>query len=91
MNSETFMNSISTKKPDMGNKIRFVDKEPVDSYSPALPIVLLILGIGIVSSFFVYLLLNTKYVSRRMKWFVKNSDKQSVDVDGDYLINGMYL
>ena len=39
-------------------------------------------------------LINTKYFNRQLKRLnnkIKNNNKKNVDVEGDYLINGMYL
>jgi hypothetical protein len=57
-----------------------------------MAIIILILGVSMMIGFFGYLVLNTRYVTKKFKWFnqVKKQNK-NVDVDGDYLINGMYL
>lgn len=60
-------------------------------------IFILIIGCMLVVSFFVFIALSTKYLSKRLRIMnlIKNdkskSNTQNVDVDGDYLINGLYL
>lgn len=79
---------------NLGNKdkIYFTDKSLVSDSSSniALAVFLLVLGVSLVMMLFVYLFLNTKYVNRRLNR-LKSSDSKNVDVDADYLINGMYL
>jgi hypothetical protein len=56
-------------------------------------IVLLVLGCSLVVAFFVYVILSTRFV-RKIKWVgdkLPGVGQKNVDVDGDYLINGMYL
>jgi len=59
-----------------------------------LAVSLLLLGLSIFFSFFVFLILSSKYVKKRIDLklfkFAVNENK-NVEVDGDYLINGMYL
>lgn len=60
-------------------------------------VVILLIGCLLVSSFFIYLALSTKYVSKKLRILsLLGADKakssaQNVDADGDYLINGLYL
>lgn len=83
---------------DQDDKIYFSEKE--NAFTPTSSIVtaiiLLILGISLVIALFTYLIMSTKYVSKRVKWVKKfNMKHKNVDVDptleADYLINGMYL
>lgn len=73
------------------NKIYFInkDKAVTSSSNMMLAIFLLVLGISIVIMLFSYLILSTKYVNRRLNKLQKRNN--NVDVDADYLINGMYL
>ena len=73
------------------NKIYFINKEKAvtSSSNVMLAIFLLVLGISIVIMLFSYLILSTKYVNRRLNKLQKRNN--NVDVDADYLINGMYL
>ncbi len=57
-----------------------------------MAIIILILGISMMIGCFGYLVLSTRYVTKRFKWLKQiKQQNQNVDVDGDYLINGMYL
>lgn len=78
------------------NKVYFRDSD--DNRSPmsgtTMAIVLLILGCALVVSFFTYVLLSTRFFRKKIKWVgnkLPGSAQKNVDVDGDYLINGMYL
>ena len=75
------------------DKQYFTNKDLAKSSSGnvSVAIILLVLGVSIVVAFFVYLVLTTKYVSRRIKLFERKEENKNVEVDGDYLINGMYL
>ena len=75
------------------DKQYFTDKDLAKSSSAniSVAIILLVLGVSLVVAFFVYLILTTKYVSRRIKLFERKEENKNVEVDGDYLINGMYL
>ncbi len=74
------------------NRIYFTDKSLTKDSSGniTLAVFLLVLGISMVIMLFVYLILNTKYINRRLGR-LKAENQKNVDVDGDYLINGMYL
>jgi hypothetical protein len=56
-----------------------------------MAMIILILGVGMIFGFFGYLVLSTRYVTKRIKCLNKIQKYNNVDVDGDYLINGMYL
>jgi hypothetical protein len=73
----------------------YVEQARTPSSSITMAILLLVLGISLVLGFFVYLIMNTRYVSKRLKRLsipnlIKKNNK-NVDIDGDYLINGLYL
>jgi len=85
---------------DNDDKIYFINKENsvVSTSSIVMAVFILVAGIGLVVAFFTFLILSTKYMSKRVKWIQKFSPvkpKNVVDVDpsmeADYLINGMYL
>ena len=82
---------IDNYAPD--DKPYFYDKSKATTSSAnvTMAILVLILGISLILSFFAYLFASTKYFRRRVKWFNVNKENKNVDVDGDYLINGMYL
>ena len=88
-NSGGDYNLIENVLPE--NKIYFINKEKAvtSSSNVMLAIFLLVLGISIVIMLFSYLILSTKYVNRRLNKLQKRNN--NVDVDADYLINGMYL
>lgn len=73
------------------------DKSKVSTSDNIQAVIILIVGCVSVASFFIYIALSTKYVSKKLK--IMNllgakrakSSAQNVDVDGDYLINGLYL
>jgi hypothetical protein len=77
-------------------RILFEDSEKSSLNSNATltttAIILLIFGVALILGFFSYLLLSTKFMNKKVKWLsnLKNNSK-NVDVDEDYLINGMYL
>lgn len=105
MDSETYLNSGSTKSPveqsflanlQPQDRIYFVDKENsiISRGSLGQAVALLVLGVMIVLAFFSYLFCSTKFVNKRLQWLAKlrqSNESKNVDVDGDYLINGMYL
>ena len=86
-------NGESSLTQDLAKKaqIFFMDKNNAitSTGNMALAIILLILGILIVISLFSYLILSTKFVNKRLTNLRMKG--KNVDVDGDYLINGMYL
>lgn len=73
------------------NRIYFTDKSKAinSTGNMTLAISLLVLGIVIVVTLFLYLIMTTKYLNKKLSNLRRNS--KNVDVDGDYLINGMYL
>ncbi len=73
------------------DSINFTDKS-LTKDSPgniAFAVLILVMGISLVMMLFIYLILNTKYINKRISKL--KSENKNVDVDGDYLINGMYL
>jgi len=83
---------------DQDDKIYFTNKETANTSTSSImtAVLLLVLGISLVVAFFTYLIMSTKYMSKRVKWLQKFNIKQkNLDVDptleADYLINGMYL
>ena len=85
---------------DNDDKIYFVNKDNsvISTSSILMAVFILVAGISLVVAFFAFLILSTKYMSKRVKWIKKFSPMKSknvVDVDpsleADYLINGMYL
>ena len=102
MGVDTFQNSLPSPQPPSSNffsdKIKlseedrayFFDKSLASKSSIAMAVVILILGICLVIAFFLYLVVNTKFIAKRIKWIGKKQGK-SLDVEADYLINGMYL
>lgn len=90
-NSQTFI-KVDNYAPE--DKPYFYDKSKATTSSSnvTMAILVLILGISLILSFFAYLFASTKYFRRRIKWLnFSNKESKNVDVDGDYLINGMYL
>jgi Na+-transporting methylmalonyl-CoA/oxaloacetate decarboxylase gamma subunit len=80
------------------DKIYFINKETATTSTSGIltAIILLVFGISLVVAFFTYLVMSTKYMSKRIKWIREfNMKQKNVDVDptleADYLINGMYL
>ena len=76
------------------DSVYFEDKEKAlkDSSDATTAIVLLVIGVSLVVALFAYLILSTKYVAKRIDWIKKFKEKKkNVDVEADYLINGMYL
>ncbi|CAF0990659.1 unnamed protein product [Brachionus calyciflorus] len=82
------------------NRINFDDGKEIVAVNKSdhvQAIVILIIGCLLVASFFIYLAVSTKYLSKKLKIIsLLKQDKskgsaQNVDVDGDYLINGLYL
>lgn len=80
------------------DKIYFQNKENANTSTGDIivAIFLLVIGISLVLALFTYLIMSTKYVSKRITWLRKlNMKHKNVDVDptleADYLINGMYL
>ena len=103
MSVDTFQNSPASKSPPASvsaveaglrlsdeDRAYFFDKALASKTSIAMAVLILVLGIGLVIAFFVYLFVNTKFVTRRIKWLAKKQGK-NLDVEADYLINGMYL
>lgn len=99
-NSEMMVGSMARpdNNPDLtsnlGDKkqIYFTEKSfaVTSSSNIMLAVFLLVLGISLVIMLFCYLILSTKYFNKRISRLRNNAEK-NVDVDGDYLINGMYL
>jgi hypothetical protein len=54
-------------------------------------VVILVLGVSTVIGFFVFLMAGTRFVNKRLSKIRNGRDSKNVDVEGDYLINGMYL
>lgn len=79
------------KIPDTSGKLYFEDNDKSPQSGIASAILILILGCSLVLAFFVYLLLTTRFVGKKIKWVGNLQGQKNVDVDGDYLINGMYL
>lgn len=67
------------------------DKNGSNTMGLSSAIILLIVGCALVLSFFVYVVLSTNFVSKKIKWLRDSKSNKNLDVDGDYLINGMYL
>ena len=87
-------NAIKVEHYAPEDKVYFNDKSQssTSTANTTMAILMLILGISMILSFFVYLFASTKYFSRRFNWLNRFKEKnKNVDVDGDYLINGMYL
>ena len=83
---------ISNFSPE--DKQFFTDKQKAlgdSSSGTTLAIVLLVLGVSLVVALFGYLIFSTKYVRKRISWIKKTKEDKNVDVEADYLINGMYL
>jgi hypothetical protein len=59
----------------------------------AMAVIILVLGVSLVIGFFVFLMSGTRFVSKRLRKIRIGGEKdaKNVDVEGDYLINGMYL
>jgi hypothetical protein len=76
------------------DKAYFTDKSKAaeSNGNVTMAVLVLVLGISCILAFFAYLFASTKYFNRKLKWFSQAKEsKQNIDVDGDYLINGMYL
>lgn len=93
-------NFWNEKKEEKESHFRFEDDENkiiATKSDNVQAVIILIVGCVLVTSFFVYIALSTKYVSKKLR--IMNllgkkgakSSAQNVDVDGDYLINGLYL
>lgn len=90
-NVGTFEESSLSAELAQKAKIYFMDKTNAitSTGNMALAIIILILSMGIVVALFSYLIVSTKFVNKKLNK-LRNKSK-NVDVDGDYLINGMYL
>lgn len=103
MSVDTFQNSLVSPEPspNYSDKLKlsdedrayFFDKSLASKSSIAMAVIILILGICLVIAFFLYLVVNTKFIAKRIKWIGggKKLGKNNLDVEADYLINGMYL
>lgn len=97
--SDSALRAMKTSLVRPEDKIYF---DPTSSKSStasvSLAIILLVLGMGMVVGFFAYLIGNTRFVKNRLSQQLnrmrmrqhEGADK-NLEVDGDYLINGMYL
>lgn len=76
-----------------GDRLYFRDDQNrLPMSGTTMAIVLLVLGCALVISFFTYVILSTRFIRKKIKWIGTNlPGEKNVDVDGDYLINGMYL
>jgi hypothetical protein len=84
MNAETYLNPTKAAYSDktLTNELKV---------KPLSTIKLIIIGAGATILLFSLILAKAKYFNKRMKWFKRNRENQNVDVEADYLINGMYL
>ncbi len=84
-------NFVSKMSPE--NKIYFTNKVKAFTSTPntILAIILLVFGISVVIMMFVYLIMSTNYVNKKLEKLKNRNKNKNIDVDADYLINGMYL
>ncbi len=76
------------------DKIYFEEYQISGQSSNVLAVVLLLLGLSMFFSFVAFLILSSKYVTKRINFKLLKfgiDENKNVEVDGDYLINGMYL
>jgi hypothetical protein len=76
------------------DKINYEESHRLAESSNMLAIILLILGLAMFICLISYLMLSSKYVNKRMNLkFLKFGVERNnnVEIDGDYLISGMYL
>ena len=90
MKTTTIVKNAALANLDADDRNYFLQHENTSRASTTLALILLFLGIMLVISFFGYLIMSTKFVSKRLSCLRKKKAK-NVDVDEDYLINGMYL
>jgi hypothetical protein len=78
------------------DRLSFIDPSQMETSAVSLTsaIAILVIGCGLVSSLFIYIVMNTRFFQRRFTFINggrnKNNNK-NVDINSDYLINGMYL
>ena len=104
---DSFINTNSTKQQQNYNPLLSIIKNALvkaqdriyfeesssrtSSGNIAFAVIILILGISFVIAFFAFLVGSTRFVTKRIKQIKINRKDKNVDIDGDYLINGMYL
>ncbi len=91
-NENSVLSVMKNSLVSPSDKIYFEEASgKISTGNMVMAVVILILGVSIVIGFFVFLMAGTRFVNKRLRKIRNGCDSKNVDIEGDYLINGMYL